>query len=59
MAKTVSTSEAARRLGYTLQYIYSLLYTDKLPGAAKVDGKWKIPVLAIADRLKSRGARNA
>jgi excisionase family DNA binding protein len=50
----VSAIEAARRLGVGLDYLYSLLWTGKLPGR-KVARRWRIPAEAVEARLKVRG----
>jgi excisionase family DNA binding protein len=47
--------EAARKLGVGLDYLYSLLWTGKLPGR-KVGKRWRIPVGAVQARLKESGA---
>lgn len=50
---TMGVRETARRLGCTLKYIYDLLYEGYLPGK-KVNGTWRIPVIAIEARLRAR-----
>ncbi len=50
----ISVSEAARRLGVALTYVYSLLWAGKLK-ARKVNRQWRISADAVAARLKSRG----
>lgn len=52
----MGVAEAARRLGYRLDYVYSLIWAGKL-GGRKVDGRWLIPVAAVKARL--RRARSA
>jgi excisionase family DNA binding protein len=52
--KELSAVEAARRLRYGLDYLYSLLWTGKLPGR-KVGKQWRIPAEAVEARLKQRG----
>ena len=47
-------TEAARRLGVGLDYLYSLLWTEKLQGR-KVGKQWRIPSQAVETRLKQRG----
>jgi excisionase family DNA binding protein len=49
----ITVAEAARRLGITLSYAYSLLWTGKLK-ARKVNKQWRISADAVAARLKSR-----
>lgn len=55
--KYLTPSMAARRLCIGLDYFYKLLWTGKLP-ATKVNGRWRIPLAAIEQRLKEREARN-
>ena len=52
MQDEVSAIEAARKLGVGLDYVYSLLWTGKLAGH-KVGKVWRIPALAVAERLKA------
>ncbi len=52
--KELSAIEAARRLGVGLDYLYSLLWTEKLQGR-KVGKQWRIPSQAVETRLKQRG----
>jgi len=49
----VSAIVAARKLGVGLDYLYSLLWTGKLPGR-KVGKQWRIPAEAIDERLEQR-----
>jgi len=45
---TLSIKDAARMLGCTIDYIYKLVWGDRLPGAKKgKSGGWEIPVEAI------------
>jgi excisionase family DNA binding protein len=55
--KEVTPAEAARRLGFALSYIYSLVWSAKLP-ARKLAGRWRIPVVAIEQIEKQREARS-
>jgi excisionase family DNA binding protein len=50
----VSVPEAARRLGFTLKYVYDLLYSGRLKAEKKM-GRWRIPIEEIEARLKVRG----
>ena len=52
--KNLSVSEAARSLGFTLKYVYDLLYSGRLK-ADKKQGRWRIPAAEIKARLKARG----
>ncbi len=49
----VGVAEAAKRLGTTTAYLYTLLWAARL-NARKVDGKWRIPVVAIEERRARR-----
>jgi excisionase family DNA binding protein len=44
---------AARRLGFTLKYVYDLVYAGRLQ-ATKVAGRWQIPEAAIDARMKRK-----
>jgi excisionase family DNA binding protein len=52
--REISVAEAARKLGVSLTYLYSLLWTGKLK-ARKVNRQWRISADAVAARLKARG----
>jgi excisionase family DNA binding protein len=52
--KVLTVRETARQLGYTLKYVYDLLYSGRLPGRKKGQ-QWRIPVEAVEARLKQRG----
>lgn len=56
MEEQLTVSEAARKLGISLDGVYRLLYSGKLVGT-KADGKWNIPVTTVEDRLRKRGRR--
>jgi excisionase family DNA binding protein len=45
--------EAARELGCTSQWIRVLLAEQRLTGAQKIEGQWRIPAAALED-LKQR-----
>jgi len=52
--QNISVSEAARRLGFTLKYVYDLLYSGRLKAEKKM-GRWSIPAEEIEARLRTRG----
>jgi len=52
MVSYIGTSDAARKLGIDLSYLYRLLWMGKLQGK-KVDGKWQVSVAAIEQRLRN------
>jgi excisionase family DNA binding protein len=49
----MSIPEAARRLGFTLKYVYDLVQAGKLP-AEKVDGKWRIQTDSVEALVAKR-----
>jgi len=51
--KTFSPPAAARRLGFTLKYIYDLVYSGRLK-AEKISGRWHIPASEVDARLAKR-----
>ena len=54
-SELLTAMESCRRLGISLDYLYRLLYSQKLPGT-KENGVWRIPVSAIEARLRQRKA---
>jgi excisionase family DNA binding protein len=50
---SISISQAARRLGVALPYVYQLVWAGKLD-ARKVDGQWQVSEKAVESRLKAR-----
>jgi len=50
---TLTVPAAARRLGFTLKYVYDLIYSGRLQ-AEKLGGRWHIPVTAVDARLAKR-----
>jgi excisionase family DNA binding protein len=51
---TFSIPEAARQLGFTLKYVYDLVYSGRIK-ADKVAGRWRIPVTEIEHLATKRG----
>jgi len=54
--KTSTVQEAARTLGWTLKYIYDLIYSGRMT-AEKVAGRWHIPETEIEARLRKRDCK--
>ena len=54
--KTFTVPEAARALGWTLKYVYDLVYAGRI-AANKVAGRWHIPKAEIEIRLRKRGGQ--
>ena len=48
-----SVPETARKLSWTLGYVYDLLYAGRLK-AEKIGGRWRIPVAEVEALLKKR-----
>ena len=53
-----SVRAPAVRLGYTLKYVYDLLYAGRLIGATKIGRRWLIPSTTVERLVKEREARN-
>lgn len=53
----LSVREAAHALGCTINYIFQLLWSERLVGASKPKNKWRIPVSAIETYKKEQLAR--
>jgi excisionase family DNA binding protein len=56
--KYLSPNAAARRLGVTVDYFYKLLWSGKVE-AQKVNQRWRVPKVAVEQRLKAREEREA
>jgi excisionase family DNA binding protein len=54
----LSPNAAARRLGVGVDYLYKLLWAGKLQ-AQKVNERWRVPLVAIEQRLRERDEREA
>ncbi len=54
LRKTLTVREAALEMGYTMKYVYDLIYMERLPGARKVGTSWRIPARAIQAQLEAR-----
>jgi hypothetical protein len=50
--------KAARCLGVGVKRIYELLYDERLPGATKISGRWRIPQAALEARQRAKGSEN-
>jgi hypothetical protein len=51
--EVLTAIESCRRLGVTLDYLYRLLYAQRLPGK-KANGVWQIPAAAVEARIQRR-----
>ena len=52
--KTLSVPAAAQQLGFTLKYLYDLVYSGRIK-AEKIAGRWRIPASEINARLAKKG----
>jgi excisionase family DNA binding protein len=59
MAVNVTVREVAVKLGVTLTYVYNLVRAERLPGAFKEDGEWKVPLTAVKEYETKRRRRVA
>jgi excisionase family DNA binding protein len=57
-SREMTATQACRRLGISLDYLYRLLYAQRLP-ARKVDNAWRISAEAVEVRARQREARVA
>lgn len=57
MAKvvTLTVREAAVQFRYTIPYLYSLLHAERIPGAHRVDGEWRLPAVALKEHQAKAG----
>jgi excisionase family DNA binding protein len=53
VTQEMTATEACRRLGVSLDYLYRLLYAQRLP-ARKVDKTWRISAAAVEERARRR-----
>jgi excisionase family DNA binding protein len=51
---TLTIPATAKRLGFTLKYVYDLVYSGRLK-AEKVAGRWQVDARAVEARLQRRG----
>lgn len=58
MRATVSVREFARTYDCTVKYVYDLLTADKIEGAEKVDGVWRIPRATLKELMRQREERD-
>jgi hypothetical protein len=60
MAKIYSVREAANIMGCSINNVLTLLWrADRLPGAAKVCGRWAIPDSALRRYMRQRDMRRS
>ena len=57
MDSNVTVRELAVRLGVTMTYAYNLVRAERLPGAFKTDGEWKVPAASLVAYLERRQKR--
>jgi excisionase family DNA binding protein len=56
--REMTAVEACRALGVSLDYLYRLLYAQRLP-ARKIDRVWRISAAAVEERARRRAVRSA
>jgi excisionase family DNA binding protein len=57
MESNLAVREVAVRLGVTLTHVYNLVRAERLPGAFKAEGEWRVPLTALDAYLKRREGR--
>ena len=59
MDSNVTVRELAVRLGVTMTYAYNLVRAERLAGAFKADGEWRVPSASLeAYQERRRRRRN-
>lgn len=58
-AANVTAKEFVLMAGISWTHFYNLVRAEKLPGAFKEDGEWKVPQAALTAYLKRRQLRFA
>ncbi len=53
-SKEIVASEAARKLGWRLNYIYAELRVGRFPGARKENDIWLIPISQVKRVIRRR-----
>jgi excisionase family DNA binding protein len=56
--REMTAMDACRRLGISLDYLYRLLYAQRLP-ARKVDKMWRISAMAVEERARRKETKLA
>ena len=51
---SITVREAAVRLSCTLTHVYNLVRAERLTGAYKEDGEWKIPLTSLKGHEENR-----
>jgi|HubBroStandDraft_4_1064222.scaffolds.fasta_scaffold561931_2 excisionase family DNA binding protein len=51
--QTFTVPAAARQLGFTLKYIYDLVYSGRMK-AEKIAGRWHIPASEVNARMAKK-----
>jgi excisionase family DNA binding protein len=57
MEANMTVREVAVKLGVTFTHVYNLVRAERLPGAFKADGEWKVPQAALNAYLERRKRR--
>jgi hypothetical protein len=56
-SKEIVASEAARKLGWRLNYLYAELRVGRFPGARKENEIWLIPISQVERLIRRRQER--
>ena len=57
-SKEIMASEAARKLGWRLSYLYGELRVGRFPGARKEGDIWLIPISQVERLIRRRQERS-
>jgi excisionase family DNA binding protein len=58
MEGNMTIREVAIKLGVTFTHVYNMVRAERLPGAFKEDGVWRVPAAALDTYLGRRDHRN-
>ena len=58
-ALEMTATQACKRRGISLNFLYQLLRTGRISGAIKRDGQWVIPASVIEEHVRQRESKMA
>jgi excisionase family DNA binding protein len=55
--EVLTVRQAAVKLQCTIPYVYNLLHAERLSGAYREDGEWRLPLAAVEAYQETRSRR--
>ena len=55
--EVLTVRQAAVQLRCTIPYLYNLIHAERLSGAYRVDGQWRLPLAAVKEYQATRSRR--